>query len=424
MERIKLFENINLNYIPSDKFKTDYISISFIIPLKKETASLCSLLPMVLKRGCEKYPTMSLLNKRLSYMYATSLTASSGKVGEMQVLTISGNFLSKSIIPENQSLIDDVSAILYELINRPLIKDNAFDKDYVAGEKANLKDEIKAQINNKTTYANQKCISEMCKNEAYGIDVLGSEQDVDSISSHSLYSFYNKLLSQSRIEVFYNGCENKDTIKKAIIPIFENIERTETQKCHTVVIPKPDKQKEITEEMDVKQGKLAIGFRTPYSLNGGNICAVSVFNEIFGGSPMSKLFLNVREKLSLCYYCRSLFKAHKGILLVASGIEVENKDKALKEILLQLDNMKNGIISQQEMQNAKRSLTNSYKEISDSASGICSWHLSRILGDDYSSPSDFIKELENVTTQDIIDVANNILLDTVFFLKGTQQEEK
>ncbi len=420
MERIKLFEGIHLNTVYSDKFKTDFLSINFIIPLKKQTAALCSLLPLVLKRGCNKYPGLAILNEKLAFLYAATCSASSGKIGEMQVLSISSNFLTKRFIPGDTSLLDEITSLLNEIIGNPLLENNGFCKSFVESEKLNLKDEIKAQINNKTTYANQKCISVMCENEAYGIDVMGTESEVDSITPSSLYEFYKQLLAESRIEIFFNGRESTESVLQAVKPISSAIKRSETSVLETIVIPMAEKTKELTEEMPVKQGKLAIGFRTPYSIKNGGMDKFSVFNEIYGASPMSKLFLNVREKLSLCYYCRSVFRPHKGIMLVASGIEVENKSKAFDEIILQLENMKKGDISDEEMSNAKKSLLNSYKEISDSASGLCSWYLSRILGEDFSDPEDFAEKITKVTKEEVCEVANNISLDTVYFLKGTE----
>ncbi len=420
MERIRIQDGIYLNIIKSDKFKTDYLDFNILLPLKKETASHAALLPMVLKRGCEKYPTMAQLNKKLDYLYSTSLSSRVLKRGEVQVVGFLCDFLRESLLPQGEKLMAEVFDIIRSVIFEPKAISSAFDSEFVESEKKNLCDAIDSLINNKNAYAIKKCHEAMCRGENFAVNELGDIESVKSITPGSLYGFYKELLRSARFEIFYTGLCDSETIKGYISDMVSSLERGSLYTLGTKkLVSKKEKPEEITEEMEVAQGKLIMGFCSDHTFYDSNYTAFSLFNELFGGSPTSKLFENVREKLSLCYYCRSIPEAHKGILTVASGIEVDNRDSAVNEILLQLENVKNGIISDEEMDSARKSLINAYRELYDDGTSLPLWYLSRIIAGNTKTIEDVIDELREITKKDIAECAKKVCLNTVYFLKGT-----
>lgn len=420
MNRIRLSDRIFLNIIQSDKFKTDYFDINFILPLREETASYAALLPQVLRRGCAKYPQMADISKRFDYLYSTGFSSRVLKRGENQVVSFTLDFLRESLIPAGEHLMDDVFETVRSIIFEPLVSGESFRQEYVESEKKNLIDAIKSLINNKNAYAMKKCHEAMCAGHNYAVSENGKIDIVEKIDGRSLYSFYKTFLAKSRIELFYTGMCDEETVRSYASELVAGLG---DDKAFDLSTDKFERSRqnvtEITEEMEVAQGKLVLCFRSGHTINEKNYTAYALFNNLYGGSPTSKLFENVREKLSLCYYCRSIPDAHKGILTVVSGIEVANKDKATDEILAQLEKTRCGEISDEEIANAKKDLINNYRTLFDSAPDLSMWYLSRLIGGSEKTVEQVIDELASVTKEDIINCAKETELDTVFFLKGT-----
>lgn len=426
MKRTRLSDGIYLTVLESDKFKTDYFDFNIILPLRAETASAAALLPMVLKRGCEAYPTMAEIKKRLDYLYATGFYTQVYKRGESQILAFRLDFLRENLLPAGETLADDVFELLRGILFRPVLEDGAFKKEYVETEKKNLCDDIEALINNKNAYAVRKCHEIMCEGEAFAVNENGDVDAVKAITPASLYAFYRELLSGARFELFYTGKCDENAMRARVTALLSGVERqTQSHAFALGTVPFVRKHadvRRVTEDVSAVQGKLAMGFRTGYTVNGGNYSAFALFNELYGGSPTSKLFENVREKMSLCYYCSSAPEMHKGILTVASGIEVKNREKAEAEILAQLKNVRDGIVSEEELSSAKKSLINHYREFYDEAQSLSVFYLSRFLGGSEKTLEQVIAEVEAVTKEEITACAANVELDTVFFLKGTKTD--
>jgi predicted Zn-dependent peptidase len=257
----------------------------------------------------------------------------------------------------------------------------------------------------------------MCKDEAYGLNEFGNIEEVSKISEDSLYKSYQNLINNSEIFVFCEG----DFDTKKLTELFKNNFASDTKSdMQTKIIPRASVAKEITEILEVNQGKLTLGFRMDLPLNEEQNIKIALFNEIFGGSPNSKLFENVRERLSLCYYCASRIERHKRIMIVYSGVENANMDLAKNEILHQLEEIKKGNITDFEMDAAKKSLYNKYISSEDSVMQTEDWYLGQYLSNGSISTLDAAKTLENINIDDIINVANSLSLDTVYFLKGNE----
>jgi len=416
--KLRISDGVNLSVIETDKFKTNYISVNFLVKLDKATAAYNALLPKVLKRGTVNYPDMAAINRQLEYLYATNLSTRLYKRGETQIFGFGAYVLDNSFALGGEDILGGVLDMFGEIIFSPLVKDGAFDAEYVESEKRNLIDDINAQINNKTSYAVRRCQEEMCRDEVFGISELGTVEDIKAITAQSLYEHYLKVLNTAEIEVYFVGRKPAD-LDERLKKMFAQVSHIAGTPLSTEVIRTAAEVRDITEEEQVKQGKLSLGFRTGKVLSDGDYHKFSLFCELYGGSPTSKLFMNVREKLSLCYYCRTIPEAQKGIMIVASGIENEKRDTAQAEILAQLENVKNGDITDEELDSAKRSIINGYREIYDTPSALESWYMGRALAGIGGTPEEAAELIKNTTKEEIMEVAKGMTLDTVYFMRGT-----
>lgn len=418
LQKRPICEGVNLSIIETDKFKTNYIAINFITPLAENTASLSTLLPAVLKRGCVKYPDIASLQRRYDMLYSTNVWAGSSKLGEAQIVKIGANMLDNRYVTDGTDILGGTIELIGDILFNPLLENGAFRPDYVSQEKANQIDAVKSIINNKGAYANVRCIEEMCRGELYSV-ASASVEMTEAITPESLYSHYLTLIKTAPVEIYFVGNCDFDALERKLAEIFAPHSHTPAPIPKTNVIRRADSVREFIEEQPVAQGKLSIGFRTGKVLDDGDYHIFATFCELFGGSPAAKLFMNVREKLSLCYYCQAIPHAQKGIMVVASGIEVAKKELAQSEILAQLDDICQGKITDEEFSAAKKSLINGYKSIGDNADTIATWYMNRAYASLDTSPEETAEKVMAVTVDDVIECAKNITLDTVYFMKGT-----
>ena len=425
MTRINIADGINLNIIQSNKFKTNLLKINFTLPLCERTAPLASLLPAVLRRGCNRYPTMLELNRYLEYLYSTGLGGNIAKFGENQAITFNASFLRNEFIPDGTDLLSLVCDLMADYIFHPYLVDGKFCDEYVESEKKNLVDRIEAEINNKRAYADKRLFEIMCEGEPFAINPLGTKQSVEELTSQALTDFYYGDFANAPVEIFFVGVCDEAEFRKKIHEKFAPYKRSSSEYAKNTVKETAARLKRVTEEMPVNQGKLSMGFRTGACTAKKNNEPFQVFNEIFGASPTSKLFENVREKLSLCYYCSSRFVATKGIMYISSGVKVGDETAAEEEILRQLDSMKNGEFSENDISVAKLSLENNYNSFNDDADRLSSWYLARIIsGDEITTIDKVIEKINRVTKEDIIAISTTVIPDTVYFLKGTNLDSE
>ncbi|MBQ4575968.1 MAG: insulinase family protein [Clostridia bacterium] len=419
LKKIAVCDGVVLNIIEKDKFKTNYISVNFITPLSSESAALNALLPRVLKRGTVAHPDMASLNRAYETLYSTTIYSRNYKRGEVQIVGFCASPLANDYIPDGTDVLDGTLKLMDEIIFSPLLEDGCFKAEYVESEKRMLIDDVKAQINNKNRYALRRCEEEMCRGEVYGVSETGTAAEIEAITPASLYACYKALLSGAKIEIFFVGKTDEEALIKSIKDVFVKCAHTVTAPLTTEVIRKAGEAREVVEDQPVAQGKLSLGFRTNCVLSDGNYHEFALMRELYGGSTVSKLFMNVREKLSLCYYCSAIPEAHKGIMVVASGIEVANKQKAQDEILAQLEAVKVGDFTEDDLAKAKRSIVNSYTELSDSPMSLESWYLGRALAGLSTSPEDAIELVMNTGREAVMAAAQGVTLDTVYFMRGT-----
>ena len=417
--RTKLAEGVYLTYLPARKFKTSLLSAQFITPLTKERAAVNALLPAVLRRGTARYPDMGSLSAELDRLYGTQIDYTVRKKGENQCVGFVASFLSDDYVPGGERLLEPVAALLGELICDPVTVRGRFVPAYFESEKVNLIDAIRSILNDKRDYASSRLLQEMCAGEAYGVPRLGSEADAEKITLKKLHTAYSRLISTSRLELFYSGSADLKRVEQALLSAFATLPRESVQGIPaTAEHPARQEVKYVEEAMDVTQGKLGMGF----SCGSDDSAAILMGNTLFGGSSNSKLFMNVREKLSLCYYASSVYHRQKGIITVSSGIEFANYQKAYDEILVQLEAVRRGELEDWELEGAKSTLLNAYTSMGDSQSKLENFYLGQIATGHSESPEELAEQVRSVTPERIFRAMESVQLDTVYFLKGKEAE--
>ena len=390
--RKELAEGVFLTYVPAAKFKTGVLGAQLITPLEESTVAAGALLPAVLRRGTTAHRDMRSIAAELDRLYGASIAYTVRKKGENQCLGFVGSFLDERYVPGGERLLEPMADLLGELLLDPLTRNGRFLSDYVESEKENLIDAIESILNDKRDYADARLLQEMCRGERYGIDRLGTVTGVERLTNQTLYRYYSELLATARIELFY--CEPA---------VAERVGAPETVR-------------EITETMDVTQAKLAMGYRAASE----DTPALLLANLIFGGYSNSKLFLNVREKLSLCYYASSGYHRSKGIITVSSGIEAQNYEVARREIAAQLEAVQNGDFEPWELEGARSCMLSSLRSREDSAGRLEEYYLGQAATGLWEDTDALIAQLEAVTPERVAEAARSIRLDTVYFLTGKE----
>jgi len=423
MIRREIFPGVWLRTLHTTKFKSSYLSLTMLAPLDGETAGANALIPDVLRRGTAVHPDMESLSAALDDLYGGAIEPVVRKKGETQCVGFVASFLDDAYALEGEQILEPAANLLGELLLKPLTREGVFDADYVAGEKANLVDSIRGKINDKRTYATHRLAQIMCRDEAFGVDKLGDEAHVAAITPESLWQRYQALLNTAAMEIYYCGSAEPQRVEAAVkgalagLPVSEN---RLTPDCD-VRIHAGSQPQVVEEAMDVTQGKLAMGFRT-----GGQTCweeeypALVLCNAIFGGTAMSKLFMNVREKLSLCYYASSTLEKLKGLVLVSSGIEFDKYETARDEILAQLEAVRRGEIEDWEMEGARRILVGANLSTLDEQSRQEEFWLGQAVAGLEESPEEIAARFEQVTREQVAEAARKLELDTIYFLKGKE----
>ena len=421
--RRELFPGVWLRAVHTNKFKSSYLSLTLLAPLNREDAGANALIPSVLRRGTAVHPDMEALSAALDELYGGAIEPIVRKRGETQCVGFVASFLDDAYALNGEKILEPAAALLCELLLKPCTQDGAFNPEYTSGEKANLIDRIRAQINDKRTYATQRMTQEMCKYEAFGVDKLGDEEGVSAITPESLWERYQDLLRTAQVEVYYCGSAQPDRVEGALKTALEKLPVNENRvdpSCDVRVSAGPEPIV-VEEAMDVSQGKLAMGFRT-----GGLTCweeeypALYLCTAVFGGTTLSKLFMNVREKLSLCYYASATLEKMKGLVLVSSGIEFDKYQTAKDEILAQLEAVRRGGIEDWELEGARRTLIGACMATLDDQGRQEEFWLGQAAAGLEEGPEEMASRLEHVTREQVAAAAQKLELDTVYFLKGKE----
>ncbi len=419
-DRKKIGDGIHFTTLINERQKTNTVMIHLLTPLSAETASVNAVIPYILCGSSKEYPTLTVLNKKLAELYGAVIKGSVSKLGDTQVLSLMAGCINNKYTFSGEQITEEMTGILAGCLTAPNIVGNGFETKDFELKKQELLDDIDAEINEKRSYAFKRANMNIFRSEPAAVSVKGNREYAEKLTAASAYEQYKKLLAAAQIEVFFVGAGNSaNNCMNILAETFSKIDRHYEGDNHSYMSPVKSDVCRVTEAYDVAQSKMVMAFKTEYD----NIVSIKLMNAIFGATPISKLFMNVREKLSLCYYCSSGLNDKKGVLYVDSGVEHTNVGKAEAEILNQLEAMKCGDFTDDEMENARRALINSWKGVEDGARSIADWYFNQSYSGRSCSPEKQIEMLMNVTRNDVIEAARSLKLDTVYVLTGKEAAE-
>ena len=419
LKKRSVADNIRLSTIHTKKFKTGAITVSLSMPVTKRDYLLGLVLSGVMRRGCERYPSMAHINKRLDELYASTLEIQSSSYARSLSLVLSADMLDSVFAIDGTDILGGVLEVMADMLLRPKTEGGILPRETVESEIALAKDALLAEKNNTRSYAATRCRELMSRDRDTYPTLEYLIENVSTVTPEELTDYYRRLIDSAPMNVFYVGREDSSVIAEKVLDAFGGYGG---HTSHTFEVRPPAKPLEfvsVTEDMPVSQGKLVLGFRTGSSSANRTYHTAIMLNEILGASPASKLFLNVRERLGLCYYCSSSYSMTSGNLTVSSGIDVRNKDRAINEILAQIEQIRSGNVSDAELSAARRSVEYSYTQIYDSPFSLQSFYSGRdILGIEETVEQCKLSLL-SVTKEDICRLAADTVLDTCFFINGT-----
>ena len=416
---INIFPGVTLRCCRDERFKQGALTLQFLRPMCREEAALNALLPAVLLRGTKTAPDMRAITLRLDDLYGAAVGALVRRIGDIQCTGLSCGFIDDRFALEGDRIFAPMMAFLEQLLLEPITEAGAFCEAYVQSEKQNLIWAIEAQRNDKRSYASNQLLKYMCAEDSYGIPRLGEIADVEAITPQSLFAHYRKILRESPVHVFYVGSAEPDAVATILRPMLSRLCR------NPICLPEqtgftPGTFSGHEEILDVAQGKLCMGYATPIHLRDPRYAAIQVCNTVLGAGMTSKLFMQVREKMSLCYDIGSGFHGSKGILTVSAGIEFEKKDIVQQEICRQLQLICDGVISGDELTAAKEALLSNLRSTHDSPGAIEGYYASAAISGIGMTPAQFMERIEAVTPEDVSAAAKTLVLQTVYFLRGEQ----
>ena len=415
--RTEILPGVYLTAVQSDKFKTGCFSLNLLRPMKKEEAAANALIPSVLLRGSERCPDIASISAKLDELYGASIGTLVRKKGEVQLVGFYCDYVQDEYVDE--PVFAPVMAFLAELLLNPRLENGAFPEAVVDSEKLNLENAMLSRINDKRTYAASQLIRTMCAGQPYGIPRIGEPEDLKNITAKSLYAHYWDLLATSRVELFYMGSLSPEAVTKVLQAALAELPRAEVfVPVGTTPAPQARPVQEKTERLDVTQGKLSLGFFTDITAKDPRYPALVLAATVFGGGATSKLFTNVREKMSLCYYASASFEKFKGVLSVSSGVEFSKLETAKTEILRQLEACKAGDITDDELESARGYLVSDLKIAMDSPGRLDDYYMGQILLEQDGTMEDLASAIARVTKQEAADAIQALRLDTIYALEG------
>jgi predicted Zn-dependent peptidase len=419
IETISLLPGVTLRCCRDSRFKQNCLSLQLIRPMSKQEAALNALIPAILLRGCKSAPDLRSITLKLDDLYGAAVGPLVRRIGDFQTTGFYCSFIDDRYTLEADFVLAPMIDFLRQLLLEPLTERGVFSKDFVAGEKTNLISTIESQKNDKRAYAAGQLLRKMCANDPFGIPRLGEAAQVRKITPKSAYAHYQKILKESPIHLLYVGSAEPEQVAALLKPVFESIDRD------YVNLPEQTPFRggeigEFIETMDVAQGKLCMGFSTPATIRDTGFAAMQMLNTVLGGGMTSKLFMNIREKQSLCYDISSAYYGSKGIVTVSAGIDCDKKDFVVSQILQQLEDCRNGNISDAEMDAAREYLLSGLRSTTDSTGAIESFYANGAVSGLPLDLQQYADAVTAVTREAVAAAAAELTLRTTFFLKGVQ----
>ena len=414
-------QGIKLHCIKNNKYKTNLMVIILTLPMNRENVTKDALIPAVLRRGTVTMPTQEEISKHLEDMYGASFDCGIEKIGDNHVIKFYMETLNDEYLPQNEDLLNKGINKLLEIVFNPIIENNAFKKEYVETEKNNVKQLIESKIDNKDLYSLNRCVEEMYKDKEYGLYKYGYVEDLPNITAENLYEYYKNLILTCKIDIFVSGNFEKEELES---DIFDNelIKKLENREANYIInseeteIKQPKQEDIIEEKMEVTQGKIVIGLDIQCNKPDSRYI-VALYNVILGESATSKMFQNVREKASLAYSAGSRYIRQKNNIYIRCGIEIPNYEKALGLIRKQLEEMENGIFTDEDIENAKKYIISGVNSVKDEQDSEITYYIGQELSGKNTSFEEYIEKIKNVSKEDVVNIANKIKINTIYFLR-------
>ncbi len=419
IETIQLQQGVTLRCIRDDRFKHGCFSLQLLRPMRREEAAMNALLPAVLLRGCESAPDLRSITLRLDDLYGAGVGALVRRVGDWQTTGFYCSFTEDRYAMEGDAVLQPLVEFVRELLLQPVLENGVFRTDFVRSEKKNLIPTIESQLNDKRAYAMDKLLRQMCRGDAFGIPRLGDKSSVEAITPEELYSHYKNILRTSPVQLFYVGAAEAETVARLMRPLFDGMER-QVQPLAPQTPLHDMGGTHRSEAMDVNQGKLCMGFITPITIRDQRFVAMQLLNIVFGGGMTSKLFMNIRERLSLCYAVGSGYHGSKGIVTTSAGIDFSKEQLVREQVLMQLEACQKGDISEEELTAAREALCSSLRAVHDSPGAMENYYASAALSGLPLTVQEYMEKAKTATVQQLAEAAQTLQLHSTFFLKGVE----
>ncbi|WP_336604246.1 EF-P 5-aminopentanol modification-associated protein YfmF [Paenibacillus sp. MMS18-CY102] len=412
---------IRLHVMPTKRFKTFAITLYAGMPLDEKQVTSTALLPFVLRRGTSRTPETIALRERLDDLYGAGFGFDVFKRGDSQFIQFRMDVIHDQFVQTNESLLAASLRYMGEVVTEPALENGHFVSKYVDAEKETLRKRLESIINDKIRYAAERCVEVMCEDDPYRLHALGNRSDLPNLTAEALYERYHQWLNEAVFDLYVAGDTTLEEVQSIVAQSF----KLPSGECGGYdVAPKLSNSgelKTVVEKMDVKQGKLNLGLRTGISYGDKDYATLLVYNGVLGAYPHSKLFLNVREKASLAYYASSRLDGHKGMMTIQSGIEIDKYEQAVAIIREQLADIEAGKLSELEITQTKAMLINHVREMQDSAYELIGYDFNAVFSGSKRTGDQLIEQVNSVTADDIVRVAKQIELDTIYFLRDGKE---
>ena len=417
MQQIHLSGGIQFYSYRDTRFKQGALSIQFVRPMKKDEVALNALLPAVLLRGTKRNPDLRSITLRLDDLYGASVSSLVRRVGDYQTTGLYCSFMEDKFALDGDEILAPMLDFVGELLLDPVTENGVFSENFVESEKKNLISTIETEKNDKRAYASAQLLKIMCQKDSFGLPRLGEKEDAQKITAQTLYDHYRTVLKESPVQVFYVGSAEAEQVAALLTKQFAKICRAPVMLAPQTALAGGDGD-HVTEKMDVAQAKLCMGFVTPITNRSADFAAMQVMNTVFGGGMTSKLFMNVREKLSLCYSVGSVYYGTKGVLTVSAGIDESKESIARDEIMAQLEACRNGDVSEEELAAAKEAVLSALRTVHDSPGTIEGYYATAALSGLGMDLEAHAQAVAAVTVADVARAARTLSYHSSYVLKG------
>lgn len=416
INRRKIADGVYFSSITDKRYKKNLISVAFSTQLSEDTATENVIVPVLLTKCNSKLPTYKAFNNKMSRLYASGIGGTAGRQYDLQTISFVAYYLDDIYALSGEKMTGIMTDILIDCLTSPVTENGVFSEKFVELEKKTVIDNIETAINDKRSYAIERAMKTICKGEPASVCSYGTVEKAKLITPDSAYKAYRRMLETMPCEIICTGCSDFDGVAEKFAAAFEKAGRHDIENTTIALSPVKTQTEEVTERLTVNQSKLVLGFKS----HSDDDAALVLLQKIFGGTTSSKLFRNVREKMSLCYYCSAARNDLKGIMLVNSGVENENIEKTKEAVIDQLEEIKNGNFTNEDINFAEMAIKNDFKSVADSAGNVSNWYFDCIRKNDIVTPEEKLGRYLGVSKERIIAAAKSMVLDSVYVLTGNE----